>query len=205
MAIFAEHVGIIILAWNKIATVNFPFGLFCIASGLQFNPTFARPLRDTGSLCWFTGKALNLIFLKLKDQSSQSRDNRDVTRPRGNYASLSGRTCLNAYVKSGKDTMPFFLWSLYWSQKQIQIIFPVLLLWAAWLCKLSAKPSKWEARYCHLLGGCRPNLVCVMAGTEAGANRNKPCCCNIPEFPRLIRPSHSFITVKQKTSTWRFR
>lgn len=172
MAIFAEHVSIIILAWNKIATVNFPFGLFCIASGLQFNPTFARPLRDTGSLYWFTGKALNLIFLKLKDQSSQSRDNRDVTRPRGNYASLSGRTCLNAYVKSGKDTMPFFLWSLYWSQKQIQIIFPVLLLWAAWLCKLSAKPSKWEARYCHLYRRMPPKS-CLCDGRHRGRSKQE--------------------------------
>lgn len=50
MAILAEHVSIIILAWKQIAAVNFPFGLFCTASGLQFNPTFAQPLRDAGSL-----------------------------------------------------------------------------------------------------------------------------------------------------------
>lgn len=37
-----------------------------------------------------------------------------------------------------------------------------------------------------------------MAGARARANRNRPCRGNIPEFPRLIGPSHSFIIAKIK-------
>lgn len=105
MTILAGQVRIILLESSNFAVVNYPFGLFHKASGLQFNPTCARPLRATGSLSWFIGKVLSLIFLKLKDQSSQQQrqqgPDKAITHPSPVYLP----ECLYG-IRKGQDTLP---------------------------------------------------------------------------------------------------
>lgn len=110
------------------------------------------------------------FFLSWKTKAVRRRDNRDLTRPQGNYTSLS-------YVPA---------WMFTWNQKRtrcpsscevstdhrstFQIIFSILLLWAAWLCKLSAKPSEWEVRYCNLHGRMLPKS-CLRDGRRRRAEQ----------------------------------
>lgn len=54
--LLAGPVGIILLEMKNVTIVNYPLGLFHKASGLQFNPTFAQPLRGTSCFPDLQGK-----------------------------------------------------------------------------------------------------------------------------------------------------
>lgn len=117
LGLLAGPIGIILLEIENIVIINYLLGLFHKASGLQFNPTFVQPLRVA-----FLNHRESVkpdFFLQLKDQSSQRQRQQgsDKAKQQLHVPLLCRR--LNVYVGWGKDKMPFLLWSLCWSQKQI--------------------------------------------------------------------------------------
>lgn len=98
--------------------------------------------------------------------------------------------------------MPFSCEASIDHRSRLQTIF-LLLLWAASLYKHSEKPSKWEAGFAISVEGCFPGHACAMAQPGDSMPKNSSCWCNVPAPPRLIRPSHSFVTAPNQAATWR--
>lgn len=130
--ILAGQVSIILLESNTITIVNYPFGLLPKTSGLLFNPIFTWPLRDPGSLSWFTGRVLSFIFLK--DQHGQKQRQQGSDKAMRQFCVLS---CVPAprCMWDGKSTRCSSLMKS--PLITVQTIFSFVLLWAAWLRKLS--------------------------------------------------------------------
>lgn len=202
MNIPAGHVSLTLLESHTIAVANYPFGLFHKTSGLQFNPTFAWPLKDTGSPSWFTERVLSLILIKLKDQSDQKQGQQGPDKAMGQWHISLLCTCPSVFgMGRGQDALPLVKPLLIIGADFKQSF--LLLLWAASLCKHSEKPSKWEAGFAISVEGCFPGHACAMAQPGDSMPKNSSCWCNVPAPPRLIRPSHSFLTAPNQAATWR--